>query len=167
MRSRSTEAFAAVLFDVAGIGCAMALADVREVLPLPHLTRPPGAPAGLEGIADVSGVAVPVLRPAALFGLPVSEVEPDLDSHLLVLRGTPIALLVDRARDVITVSRSGVSDVPDAETLRGCVTGVFTAGGRRISLVAAGRLIHRHERDRLEAYAAREALRAAQLTVEP
>jgi purine-binding chemotaxis protein CheW len=167
VRSRSTEAFAAVLFDVAGIGCAMALADVREVLPLPHLTRPPGAPTGLEGIADVGGVAVPVLRPAALFGLDPGEGEPDLDSHLLVLRGTPVAILVDRALDVITVSRSGVSDVPDGETLRGCVTGVFTVGAKRISLVSAGRLLNRHERDRLESYAAREARRATQLTVEP
>lgn len=156
-----------MLFDVAGHGCAMALAEIREVLPLPHLVRPPSAPPALQGLANVGGAAIAVVRPAVLFGLPADQAEPALDSHLIVLRAGAIALLVDRAEDVTTVSRSGVTAVPDGETLRGCVTGVFTRNARRISLVSAYRLIDRTERDRLEEFARQEALRSAQFTVAP
>lgn len=164
MPLRSSERFPAVLFRVGEIACALALFDVKEILPLPRLAVPPSAPPALAGLVSVGGMPLAVLRPEVLFGLPEPADEPDLYSHLIVLRGSrAVALLVSRADDVIVVSRSGVSAVGDQETLRGCVTGVFGHGGREVMLVSGTRLLGIQERDRIADYARREAERVLSL----
>lgn len=158
---RSSEQFRAVVFRVAGLKAALALIDVAEILPLPRLAVPPHAPPAVAGLATIGGVPVPVLKPAVLMGLPDPRDLSDLYSHLIVLAGADrAALLVDRAEDVVVVSRSGVSAVDGEETLRGTVTGIFTRGGEDVVLVSAPRLLGVHERERLADFARREAERA-------
>ncbi len=73
---------------------------VREILPLPRLWRPPGAPGALAGFLNLAGHAVPVVDLAILFGLgqPVTGRQA-LYRHLVLLQGDhPLALLVDRPR---------------------------------------------------------------------
>ena len=83
-------------FELAGRTCAIPSANVREVLFMPALARPPGLPAILEGILNLGGVAVPVVKLDRLFGLP--ERVAGLYTPIIVLRSqNPLALLVDKA----------------------------------------------------------------------
>src|SRR5438128_2487698 len=73
-----------LLFHLPGHACALPLASVQEVVPMPLLSRPPGLPSVLAGFLDLGGAIVPVLRLDRLLGL--SEVVPGLYTPLLVLR---------------------------------------------------------------------------------
>ncbi len=69
-------------------------ADVSEIFRLPRVTRVPGGPASLLGIAALRGAAVPVLSLARLLGR--EETSSD-ESRLLLLSGEQaIGLSVDR-----------------------------------------------------------------------
>ncbi|TAL08601.1 MAG: chemotaxis protein CheW, partial [Nitrospirae bacterium] len=86
-----------LVFEIAGDSFAIPLDAVREILPLPLLSHPPGLPSFLEGFLNLGRQAVPVLNPARLFHL--EGLTPGPYSHLIVLEktGTPLAILADRA----------------------------------------------------------------------
>jgi purine-binding chemotaxis protein CheW len=100
-------------FRAAGILQALPADAVREVVKLPALTRVPHAPAGMVGLANVRGAAVPILSPAALQGRADASGE-----RLIVLdRADPIGLLVDEVREI--VDRKGRTRALDVEALVG------------------------------------------------
>ncbi len=70
---------------------------------MPALARPPGLPAILEGILNLGGVAIPVVKLDRLFGLP--ERVAGLYTPIIVLRSqNPLALLVDKVSEILTVA---------------------------------------------------------------
>lgn len=76
---------------------ALSADAVREVVKLPVVTRVPHAPAGMVGLANLRGTAVPILSVTALQGGTVAG-----GDRLLVLdRDDPIGLLVDEVPDII------------------------------------------------------------------
>ncbi|MBX6324216.1 MAG: chemotaxis protein CheW, partial [Rhodospirillaceae bacterium] len=105
------------------------------------------------GILNLAGTAVPVLRLDRLFGLPAAA--PHAYQHLVLLQGTPaLALLVDRARTVVTVPADRVAPVGEGETYNGCVVGQITLEGTAIQLLSAGRLLTERERQAVAAFQA-------------
>jgi hypothetical protein len=62
-----------LLFHLSGQSAAFPVANVHSVAPMASLARPPGLPSVLEGILNLGGAAVPVLRLDRLFHLPVQE----------------------------------------------------------------------------------------------
>ncbi len=85
--------------------CGGAAAD--EILPLPRLWRPPGAPASLAGFLNLAGEAVAVLDLAALLGLSAPAGR-GLYRHLVVCAAPRIALMVERVTDLVTVPPDAV-----------------------------------------------------------
>jgi purine-binding chemotaxis protein CheW len=146
-----TTGTAYLLVDVAGTGCALPRRAVREILPLPRLWRPPGAPGALAGFLNLAGSAVPVLDLAVLFGLgrPVSAQAAPY-RHLVLLHGeAPLALLVDRVADVVRVEADRVRPVADAATLNGCIGAEIRLGDRLVHGLAVDRILLAEERERL------------------
>ncbi|MBJ6125292.1 chemotaxis protein CheW [Microvirga splendida] len=144
-----------IIFDVCGTACALHRSAVREFLPLPRLWRPPALPRPVAGFFNLGGDAVPVLRLDVLFGLQAGEEDRDADLYRhLILIGTggtagATALLVDRVLDVATVNARQVSDVPQAETLNGCVEAEVTWGDRLVHLLSAERILLTEEQQAL------------------
>lgn len=132
-----------VLFEVAGVVCALDRAAVRELLPIPRLWRPPATPSTVAGILDLGGVAVPVLRLNRLLGLEGREADEDVYRHLILVDGAvpdlAVALLVDRVHDVVKPERAVAA--PGHVSLNGCVTGEIALGGGLIHLVAVDRIL--------------------------
>src|SRR5687767_4741813 len=93
-----------LIFRLPGLDCALPLTALREVVAMAQLSRPPGLPSLLEGLLNLGGSAVPVVRLDHLFGLP--DVELGLYSPLLILRQTEdqIALLAEAVHGVVRVS---------------------------------------------------------------
>ncbi|WP_309296453.1 chemotaxis protein CheW [Methylobacterium frigidaeris] len=138
---------------IAGTECALPRRAVREILPLPRLWRPPGAPGALAGFLNLAGSAVPVLDLAVLFGLgrPVSA-QAALYRHLVLLHGEePLALLVDRVADFVRVDQAHIRPVADEATLNGCVSAAIRLGERLVHGLAIDRILLAEERDRLAA----------------
>ncbi len=158
------ERLSAVLFDVGGVTAAVPLSSVREVLPLPHLSRPPGSPAPFAGFLDRAGAALPAVRLAMLFGLAdrAPEIDP-LDAHLLVVghEALTVAFLVDRVLDVVTAGPVTATPVAPDATLNGCVEMEVALRGGLVPLVSADRLLTASERERLASLTRLEAERAA------
>ena len=88
---------------------ALPLAQVRETVRAVAITPLAGAPGVVEGVIDVRGTVTPVLDLRARFGLPPRPVSPD-DHLVLAMAGDrPVALRVDRATDVATVSDEAIT----------------------------------------------------------
>ena len=148
-----TTGTAYLLVAIAGTDCALPRGAVREILPLPRLWRPPGAPGALAGFLNLAGSAVPVVDLAVLFGLgrPVTGRQA-LYRHLILLKSeSPLALLVDRVADVVRVEPDQVRPVADGATLNGCVAAEIRVAERLVHGLAVDRILLAEERDRLAA----------------
>jgi len=95
-------------FRAAGRLQALAADAVREVVKLPRTTRVPHAPAGLVGLANIRGAALPILSVAALQGKAATPG----DQVLVLDRAPPLGLLVDEVRAIVdTKGRTRALDV--------------------------------------------------------
>ena len=88
---------------------AVPLESVDELVESPHLRTVPGAPETLLGLFTLGEALLPLYSPAAILGA-----EPAGEQVALVMRGgrARVALAVDDADDVISVSLANVLDAP-------------------------------------------------------
>jgi len=154
-----------VTFRAAGRSCALPLEAVQEVVPLAALSRPPGLPWIIEGLLNLDGSAVPVLRFDRLLGLP--EQDPGLHSQLVVLRAErPIALLVESAGEVLPATDEMLMPVRATETFNGCLEAELLVGDRVYHLFSAERLLLEQERKKLEEFREMEQKRLEGLMID-
>ncbi|MBM6594804.1 chemotaxis protein CheW [Microvirga pudoricolor] len=144
-----------LLFEVGGVGCALRRQEVRELLPMPHLWRPPALPRSVAGFFNLGGQAVPVVTLATLFGLeaPGLTKEAEAYRHLMLidrLGGSgPAAFLVDRVIDLVTVDEARLSPVPASDTLNGCIEAEIEHSGALVHLLSLERILLAEERQSL------------------
>src|SRR5690349_23841381 len=106
-----------ITFDVNGTACALRREQMRELLPLPRLWRPPALPRPIAGFFNLGGKAVPVVRLDVLFGLEETQADGEaaLYRHLILVQvpgqENPVALLADRVLDVANVASAQFSPV--------------------------------------------------------
>lgn len=146
-----TSTTAYLLLDVAGVACALERAAVSEILPLPHLHRPPVGGALLAGFLNLGGVPVPVVDLARLFGLRDAEPGDDPYRHLVVAADGGTAFLVDRVDDLVRIEAAAIRPVAEGRTLNGCVEAEIVRGERLVHVLAMARILTIEERDRLAA----------------
>lgn len=141
------------VFEVGGQVAAIPIQNVDRITPMARLARPPGLPAVLEGILNLAGTAVPVLRLDRLFQL--GEQRPGLYSTLIVMQGVAdgrIALLVDRVSQIVTVAHSEVLPVGKHNSFNECACGMTTVGEQVIHLLAPARILLATERKTLSEF---------------
>ncbi|AWB20132.1 chemotaxis protein CheW [Methylobacterium currus] len=132
MPEAGRERFLVVALDEGGTRVALPAERVRALAPVPSLTRVPGAPASLAGLADRRGAALPVLDLARLLA-PASD--PVIPSRLLVAEaGEPVGLLVSRV--VGLAADPGGAAILD---LPGLVAGLRPPRSARSAEAEAGR----------------------------
>src|SRR5688572_1972032 len=88
---------------------AVPLESVDELVESPQLRKVPGAPENLLGLFTLGNAMLPLYSPAAILGAEATG-----ESVALVMRGgsARVALAVDDADDVISVSLATVLDAP-------------------------------------------------------
>ena len=88
---------------------AVPLESVDELVEAPPLRKVPGAPESLLGLFTLGESLLPLYSPASILGA-----EPMAEQIALVMRGgrSRVALAVDDADDVISVSLADVLDAP-------------------------------------------------------
>jgi purine-binding chemotaxis protein CheW len=143
------------VFHIAGQIAALPLEDVESIAPMAQLVCPPGLPSPLEGILNLAGAAVPVLRLDHLLQLP--EKSPGLYSMLVVMKGVSdgqIALLVDRVSEVLSVSESALLPIGAEHSFNGCAEATVPMRGQLVHLLAPARLLLENERKSLSEFQA-------------
>lgn len=144
---RALDPFGLLVVHVLGIHLALPLQAVREIVPVPLLTQPPGAAPFLAGFFDYRGKPVPVLRLDRLLGRPEERL--GLYAPLVIL-GTsdlPLALHVARTETVVRDAPTGaIQPIEAHETLNGCLTGRLTLHNRTVYLLSTERLLLAKER---------------------
>lgn len=113
----------AVIFRLSGQLFAVPVADVREVVPYAWLEQPPRMPAFVQGVLNLGGVAVPVLRLDALLGTPKAAF--GLEASILIMKGTdsPLGLLVEHVEGVRAATDFQFSAIDDRQSFQGCLAG--------------------------------------------
>lgn len=130
-----------VLFTVGGMGLALPLDGVLEILRPPVLVPIPLGPPGLEGLARRRGAVFPVIGLRRVLGLAGAEEEGTADggtkaARLLIVRhnGQPVGLLVDRVSGLSAVDEDRIADAgtaPDPSIDADLLAGAILAGDGR------------------------------------
>jgi purine-binding chemotaxis protein CheW len=154
---------ALLVFHLAGQAYGIRLQEVREVVPMAQLSRPPGLPAVLAGFLNLAGTAIPVLRLGRLFGLP--DQPPGLYTPLLVLRhpDSHLALMVDNVSRILAVAGDAVLPVPENHSFNDCVVGVVADADRVVLLLSPERILLEKEQQCLAEFQDREQARLREL----
>ncbi|MFV0624593.1 chemotaxis protein CheW [Sphingomonas sp. ac-8] len=154
-----------LLFRAGDHRLALPAREVREVLPLLPIARPPTLPRPLAGFVDVRGETLPVLAPALLFDTGATLGTLDLFAHLIRPRGdaavTP-CLLVDRVEDMVAPEPEAIRPVDPEASHNGAILAELTLDDGPAHLLSLARLLSEAERDRLAALATHADARAAE-----
>ncbi|SEH25606.1 chemotaxis protein CheW [Magnetospirillum fulvum] len=117
-----------VIFLVDDEMFAVPLSQVQEIIRMPALVSVPLSPTALEGLANLRGAVLPVIRLRHVFGM--GNIEHDDATRVVVLdQGRPVGLVVDRVANVVTVGADRIEDsaaiqgTVDTELLTGMIKG--------------------------------------------
>lgn len=132
------------VFTVDGETFGVGLDEVKEIIRMPEVVRVPLAPPSLEGLTNLRGTVLPVVGARSLFGC--EPAEPDDATRVVVLdRGQPIGIVVDRVVSVVSVEAGRIEDAAAVETsirselLKGVIKNEGALG--LVMVLDAGRLI--------------------------
>jgi purine-binding chemotaxis protein CheW len=152
-----------VAFRIGSITLALPRERISRILAIPALGHPPGLPSAMEGILDLAGRAIPVIRLDRLLGLPPISNHPY--RHILLLHDVDpaVALLVDRTTDILRVSSDAEKALPPDETFNGCVIALYSApDSTQVHLLSSDRLLNEREKRALVDFQATEQRRLAE-----
>lgn len=113
---------------------AVPLESVDELVESPHLRTVPGAPEPLLGLFTLGDALLPLYSPATILGAEAAG-----EQVALVMRGgrSRVALAVDDADDVISVSLADVLEAPRTGRHDDVVLGVIWHGSELLTLLDA------------------------------
>ena len=142
-----------LVFYVGGQLAAVPLDSVKRIASMVQLVRPPGLPSPLEGILNLGGTAVPVIRLDRLLRLPVQEV--GMYSILIIFKGSidsGFALLVERTSEVVSVSRGELLALDKEDSFNACAEASFVLRGEAVPLLSLQRILLEEEKQILSEF---------------
>lgn len=132
-----------ILFELAGTAYAVSSQVVQQIEMVESITPVPNAPEFVDGVVFVRGQVIPVLNLRARFGLPRLPV--DMKTRLVVINqsGRSVGLLVDLAREFMTISNDAIAPPPEAMNhLNGrFLTGIAHVNNRLILVLNVAELL--------------------------
>jgi purine-binding chemotaxis protein CheW len=132
-----------VLFQVAQAHYVLDAADVLLMESFTGATQVPGSPAHVVGIIQLRGRVLPVIDLRTRFGMEPRT--PSLDSRVVVVKQADraVALLADRAREVLRLDPARFREAPEvgADSGQGFVKSVAHAGERLVMLLDVPKVI--------------------------
>jgi purine-binding chemotaxis protein CheW len=125
-----------LIFVVAGMPCAVPLADVREVLLMAELSPSLSASENIQGLLNLSGEVIPVLKLNRILGL--KDWEAGLYSHIILtqFQGRSFGFLSQGVNKILNVPREGLKPIPASESLNGRIQAVIQDGKDLISCLS-------------------------------
>lgn len=149
-----------LLFRINQHACAIPIGGIAEIVQYAATTTLPGQPPILEGFLNLRGHALPVIRLAALFGLP--QAAPALNSAIIVLR-SQAGLLVDEVEGLHSLVPGSLEPIAGGHSFNECAAGQFDFEHRRFTLLSPERILLAQEEARIAGLAKLAQDRIAQL----
>jgi purine-binding chemotaxis protein CheW len=139
-----------LIFQVAHLFCAISCDEIQEILPMVSLARFPGQPPIVEGLFDLRGVLIPVVRMRHLLALPPAAL--GLYTPLIVFkwRQRLLALCVDRVASVEELDETTRRELAPSFSANDCAEAEYGAGDSGFVLFRTDRLFLAEESQRLE-----------------
>jgi purine-binding chemotaxis protein CheW len=144
-----------IVFQLANRFAALPLQDVERIAPMAELACPPGLPSALEGVLNLGGVAIPVLRLDRLFGLPAQG--PGLYSMLIILklpRKGRLGILVDRVNEILPIPEGAFLPVGQEDSFNGCAEALVALRDEIVHVLSPARMLLAKEREALAEFQA-------------
>jgi len=85
---------------------------VKEVIPMPDMTKVPNSPSYYVGIMNLRGQIISVVDLRTKMNIKASEVEQEIAVIIVEIDGIGIGLIVDSVNKVLKVGNSDIVDVP-------------------------------------------------------
>ena len=144
MSSQTSGSAPFIFFELADTTYALPTAVVQQMEMVEHITPVPNAPAFVDGVVFARGQVVPVVNLRARFGF--SRIGCDSKTRLIVvgLEGRTVGLLVDSAREFITLAPDAIKPPPEAMTgLSGkYLAGIATVGERVVLILEVNEVLN-------------------------
>jgi purine-binding chemotaxis protein CheW len=140
-----------LLLHVSQRTAALSTGEVERIAPMAELLVTPGLPSALEGLLNLGGELVPVLRLDRLFGLTPPQ-QPGLRSMLLVLRGRKAAILADGVSEILRVEDGDFLAMSSADSFNGCAESAVQVRGEAVPVLAPARLLVEKEKQALAGF---------------
>jgi purine-binding chemotaxis protein CheW len=153
-----------VIFRMGGQVFAIPVETVSEVVPFAWLSKPPRMPSFVEGVLNLGGEAVVVLRLDRLLGMPSGPI--GLDASILIMKSdaAPLGLLVEHVDGVHPAADFQRMDVDDRQSFQGCLAAQLAGPHGSVHLVSWEKILLEEERQRLGDFQRRAQERLAELT---
>ncbi|MFH1156609.1 MAG: chemotaxis protein CheW [Pseudomonadota bacterium] len=156
-----------VQFYVSGPLFALRAEDIKEVVHMAELLKPPGLPSFLAGFIVIEGQAVPVVALSVLFGS--SKLLIDLYTPLVILKGkkTPVALIVESVINVEPIEEAQLYPLDDGTIFNQCVSkSGKNRDGQTFYLLSPDRLLLAQEEQRIAEFQVITQKRLTKLALE-
>jgi purine-binding chemotaxis protein CheW len=101
-----------VILRFAGARYAVDMSSVAEVVPVPVLTRVPGAPAWLSGVVNWRGRVLPIADLRPLVGAPLSPLPTSARLVVLAEDDVELGLVADMVPGLLDCTSSDVEPIP-------------------------------------------------------
>jgi purine-binding chemotaxis protein CheW len=132
-----------ILFEIAGTTFGVSSRSVQQMEMIEHITPLPNAPPFVEGVVFTRGQVIPALNLRLRFGF--DKIPHTTRTRLIVTNnnGRTIGLLVDSAREFMSLSNDAVQPPPDSMAgLSGkYLKGIVTIGDRVILIIDLDELV--------------------------
>ncbi len=132
-----------VMFQVGGTDYVVSAADVMQMESFTGATEVPGSPPHVAGLVQLRGQVLPVVDVRARFGLPRDDRPSEARIIVVERQDRRVALLVDRAREVIELAPEEFRDPPELVSAQaaGFVRSIAQRDHRVLMLVDLERVI--------------------------
>jgi purine-binding chemotaxis protein CheW len=141
MNEKNAETY--ILFEIAGTTFGVSSRSVQQMEMIEHITPLPNAPPFVEGVVFTCGQVIPALNLRLRFGF--ERIPHTTRTRLIVTNnnGRTIGLLVDSAREFMSLSNDAVQPPPDSMAgLSGkYLKGIVTIGDRVILMIDLDELV--------------------------
>lgn len=144
-------------FQISELKCALPLDQIGELLPMAQLSAVPMMPPFVEGILNLAGQEIPVLRLDRLLELPEQTL--GINSVLVILRSAEptVALVVDAVDDAKQVTKdTQVVPFNDERCFKRCFLADLRFAETTHHLISVENLLLTEERERLTNFQTRE-----------
>lgn len=115
---------------------AIDIMTVQEIIRIPAITRVPNAPTEIEGVINLRGNIIPIIRLHRVFGMPESE-ESNLSRVIVLQVGKEtVGVRVDTVAEVLRLDTEAVEPPPSVVSVDSrFVRGIGKIGNRLVLLL--------------------------------
>ena len=104
-------------FSLGGEGYCIKIAQAKEVIKSPPVTKVPNTPQFVVGVINLRGEIISVVDIRYFFGLEQKEKTKDIRVIISDAAGSPVGIIIDKIKDTINIEKESIQ--PPLSTIKG------------------------------------------------